>query len=99
MKEHKLYNKLLDKISPETESLVPEYAPVPIPHTLIPPIQNNPPPCSPLLSSLYESLSPLPSPVLKKSMIEIEEIDDVESDIEMQSLSSQQPLKSALQTL
>jgi len=72
---------------------------VPIPHTLIPPIQNNPPPCSPLLSSLYESLSPLPSPVLKKSMIEIEEIDDVESDIEMQSLSSQQPLKSALQTL
>ena len=105
MKEHKLHNKLLDKISPETESLVlrssskDESALVPIPHTLIPPIQNNPSPCSSLLSPLYKSLSPLPSPVSKKPMIEIEKVDDVDSDIEMQPLSSQQPLKSALQTL
>ena len=32
-------------------------------------------------------------------MIEIKEVDDVDSDIEMQPLSSQQPLKSALQIL
>jgi len=43
-KEHKLYNKLLDKISLETESSVPNPsekdgpAPVPILYTLIPPI-------------------------------------------------------------
>jgi len=87
MKEHKLHNKLLDKISPETESLVlrssskDKSALVSIPHTLIPPIQNNPPPCSSLLSPLYKSLSPLPSPVSKKPMIEIEKVDDVDSDI------------------
>ena len=52
-----------------------------------------------LHSPLYKSLSLLSSPVSKKPMIEIKEVDDVDSDIEMQPLSSQQPLKSALQTL
>jgi len=89
MQEHKLHNKLLDKISPETESLVlrssskDESALLPIPHTLIPSIQNNPPPYSPLLSPFYKSLSPLPSSVSKKPMIKIERVDDVDSDIEM----------------
>jgi len=64
MKVYKLYNKLLDKISPETESLVPGFsskdgsAPVPIPHT----------------THFFYS---------KQPMIEIEEVDDVDSDIEI----------------
>ena len=105
IKEHKLYNKLFDKISLEMESLVPESpskdapALVPITHTLIPPIQNNSPSCFSSLSSLYKSPSSPPFPVLKKPMIEIEEVDDIDSNIEIQSLSSQQPLQSALQTL
>jgi len=63
IKECKLYNELLDKTSPEIESLIPNssgkdrLAPVPIPHTLIPPIQNNPPTCSPLPSPSYKSIS------------------------------------------
>jgi len=49
IKEHKLYNNLLDKISLEIESSVPEPssrdrpALVSIPPTSIPPIQNNSP--------------------------------------------------------
>jgi len=57
-KEHKLYNKLLDKISLETKSLVPDSfgkdrsAPVSTLHTHIHPIQSNLPTSSflPLLS-------------------------------------------------
>jgi len=62
-----------------------------IPHTFIPPIQNNPPThsSSPFLS--YKSLSFIPIPGSKKSMIEIEENDNINSDIEMQPLSPQQP--------
>ena len=49
VKKHKLYNKLLDKISPETESLMSEPSskdrptPVSVLPISIPPIQNNPP--------------------------------------------------------
>jgi len=83
IKEYKLYNELLDKTSPETESLVPnssekdESAPVLIPHTPIPPIQNNPPTHSHLLT---------PEP--KRPMVEIEETNNVNSNIEIQLPSS-----------
>jgi len=79
IKEHKLYNKLLDKISPETELSVPdssrkdEPAPVPTPHISIPPIQNNLLTCSFLPSLSYKSISPLSTPRLKKPTVEIEE--------------------------
>ena len=59
-KEYKLYNKLLDKISPEIKSSAPnssredELAPVPILHTLIPSIQKNPPTCSSSSSLSYK---------------------------------------------
>jgi len=64
VKEHKLYNELLDKISPEIELLVSNSsekdrsALVSIPHTLIPPIQNNLPTHSPLPSYSYKFTSP-----------------------------------------
>ena len=67
-KECKLYDKLLDKISPETELLVSdssgkdELSPVSIPHTPIPPNQNSSPTCSSLPSLSYKSLSFLPTP-------------------------------------
>ena len=70
VKECKLYNKLLDKTSLETELLVPKSsgkdgpALVPILHTSIPPIQNNPPTHSP---SPYKSISPPPTPEPKNS--------------------------------
>ena len=62
-KEYKLYNKLSDKISLETELLASNSsekdgsALVPIPHILNPPIQNNPPTCSPSPSLSYKSIS------------------------------------------
>jgi len=83
VKEYKLYNKLLDRTSLETESLVSnssekdEPAPVLIPHTPIPLIQNNPLTHSP-------SLTPEP----KKPMVEIEEANNVDSNIEIQLSSS-----------
>ena len=86
-KEHKLYNKLLDKISPEIELLVPSSsekdgpALVSIPYISIPLIQNNPPTPSPSFS--YKSPSFLPTPVSKKSTVEIEENNDVDSDVEI----------------
>ena len=67
VKEYKLYDKLLDKTSLETELSVPNSsgkdrpALVPIPHTSIPSIQNNPPTHSPSLSLSYKSISPLPT--------------------------------------
>ena len=104
-KEYKLYDKLLDKISLETELSVSEssekdgLSPVPILHTLIPPIQNNSPTCSssPFLS--YKSLSSLPTPRSKKPIIEIEDNDNVDSDVKIQLLSSKQSLQPALKTL
>jgi len=94
-KEHKLYNKLLDKISLETELLVSDLsgkngpALVPIPHTPISPIQNNSPTCSSLPSLSYKSISLLPTLKSKKPIVEIEEEEEVDSDVEMQPLSSQ----------
>jgi len=76
-KECKLYNKLLDKTSPEIESLAPNTsgkdgsAPVLIPHSPIPFIQNNSPTCSPLPSLLYKSTFPPPTQEPKKPIVEI----------------------------
>ena len=103
-KEHKLYNKLLDKTSLETELLTPNSsekdrsAPVPIPHISTPLIQNNPPTHSPLPPLSYKSTSLLSTPESKKPIVEIEELNDIDSDIEMQPPSSQQSLQSSLQT-
>jgi len=88
VKECKLYDKLLDKISSETESLISgssdkdRPAPVPIPHISIPLTQNNPPTHShsSLLSYKFLSLSSLLS---KKPIVKIENIDNINSDIEM----------------
>ena len=76
-KECKLYNKLLDKISPETELLAPkssgknELALVSISS-----IQNTPSVCSPSLTLSYKFPAPLP-------ILEIKEDNDVDSDVEM----------------
>ena len=88
-KECKLYDKLLDKISPEIELLVPNpfekdrSALVPTPYTFIPPIQNNLPTHSSLSSISYKSIFPPSIPRFKKLIVEIKENDDVSSDIEM----------------
>ena len=95
MKEHKLYNKLLDKISLEIELLVPspfeKDKPVPVSILLIsiPFIQSNYPIYSPLSSLSYKSLSFLPTLESKKPIVKIEENDNVNSDIEIQVLSPQ----------
>ena len=71
VKEHQLYNKLLDKISLEIELLVlgpsnkDKPTLVPILLISIPPIQNNSPPQSPSPSLSYGSLFLLPSLVPK----------------------------------
>jgi len=90
VKEHKLYDELLDKTRPETESSTPNSsekdgpAPVPIPHIPIPLIQNNPSTSSLSPPLSYKSTFSLPTPELKKPTVEIEETNDVDSDIEMQ---------------
>ena len=97
IKEHKLYNKLLDKISLETELLASDLsgkngpALVPISHTpiSISSIQSNSPTCSSLCSLSYKSISLLPTLKSKKPIVEIEKEEDVDSDVEMQPLSSQ----------
>jgi len=72
-------------------------APVSIPHTLIPLIQNNSPICSSLPSFSYKSIS-LPFTLEpKKSTVEIEETNDVDSDVEIQPPSPQQLLQPSLQ--
>ena len=92
VKECKLYNKLLNKISSETELLVSgpsskdRPTPVPILHIPIPLIQNNPS-CFPSPFLSYKFPSPLPFPGPKKPIVEIKEADNVDSDIETQSLS------------
>ena len=89
MKEYKLYNNLLNKISPETESSMPDTfgkdgpAPVPISHISIPLIQNNPLTHSSSSSLSYKSLSLSPTLGSKKPTIEIEENDNVDSDVEI----------------
>jgi len=96
VKEYKLYNKLLDRISPETELSEPgpsgkdELAPVPIPPTPIPPIAKNSPSCSLSPSLSYKFPSPSPSLVPKKPTVEIEEVDNVNSNVKMQPLRPQQ---------
>ena len=97
--------KLLDKISLETELSVfssfgkDRPASVFILHILIPSIQNNPSTHSPSLSLFYRFPSLSFTPGSKKPTVEVEEVDDVNSDVEMQHLSSQKPLQPALQIL
>ena len=95
-KEYKLYDKLLDKISLETELLVPDLSRkdepvlVSILHIFIPSIQNNSPTCSSLSFLFYKFIFPLPISGSKKLTVEIEEKNnDVDSDVEMQLLSPQ----------
>jgi len=101
-KECKLYNKLLDKISPETELSVSDFsgkdrlAPVSILHISIPPIQNNLPTYSSLPSLFYKFTFLSPTPRSKKLKVEVEKDNNINSDIEMQPLSSQQSLQPAL---
>ena len=104
-KECKLYDELFDKISLEIESLVSNSSEknrptlVPILHKPISPIQNNPPTHSSLPSLSYKSISPPLTPGSKKPIVEIEETNNVDSDVEIQLPSSQWPLQSGLQTL
>ena len=87
VKEYKLYDKLLDKISLEIELSVPgssekdRLALVPIPYIPIPLIQNNSPTSSPFFS--YKFLSSLPTLMFEKPIVEIEEDNDVDSDVEI----------------
>ena len=88
-KEYKLYDKLLDKISPETELSVSDPSGkdrtvlVSILHTPISSIQNNSLTCSSSLSLSYKFMFPLPILESKKPIVGIEENDDVDSDIEI----------------
>jgi len=88
-KEYKLYNKLLDKISLETELLAPDFskkdrpALVSIPYSPIPSIQNNPYTCSPSSSLSYKSTSLLSTLRPKKPIIEVKEINDIDFDVKM----------------
>ena len=94
-KEYKLYNKLLDKISLEIELLVSDSfrkdrsTLVSIPHTSIPSIQNNPSACSFSLSLSYKFISLLSTLRFKNLIVEIEENDNVDSNVEMQLPSFQ----------
>ena len=94
-KEYKLYNKLLDKISLEIELLVSDSfrkdrsTLVSIPHTSIPSIQNNPSACSFSLSLSYKFISLLSTLRFKNLIVEIEENDNVDSNVEMQLPSLQ----------
>jgi len=94
-KEYKLYNKLLDKISSGTESLVPRPSdkdrstPILIPYTPISIIQNNPPPYFSLLFFSYKFLSPLPSLVPKKPTVKVDEGNNIDFNVEMQPLRPQ----------
>ena len=94
-KECKLYNKLLDKISLEIELLVSDSfrkdrpTLVSIPHTSIPSIQNNPSACSFSLSLSYKFISLLSTLRFKNLIVEIEENDNVDSNVEMQLPSLQ----------
>ena len=88
-KQHKLYNELLDKTSPETELLVPNSSEkdgstlVSILHTSISPIQKNPPTYSSSHFLSYKSIFSPPTLGPKKLTVEIEAINNVDSDGEM----------------
>jgi len=94
-KECKLYNKLLNKTSVGTKSLVSnssekdESALVLIPHTYISPIQNNFPTHSLSSSLSYKFISLPPTPGPKKSTVKIKKTNNVNSDVEMQLPSPQ----------
>jgi len=95
VKECKLYNELLDKTSLETELLAPNPsekdgpALVLIPHTSISPIQDNPLIYFLSPSFFYKSTF-FPSTLgSKKPTVEIEETNDVDSNVEMQLSSPQ----------
>ena len=98
-KEYKLYNKLLDKISSGTELLVPRLSDKDRPTLILIPyifiyisvsiIQNNSPPYSSLLFFSYKSLSSLSSLVSKKPIVEVDEVNNVDSNVEMQPLRPQ----------
>ena len=72
-------------------------APVSIPYTSILLIQNNPSTYSFLSFLSYKFISFSLTSGFKKLIIEIEENDNVNSNIEIQLLSSQQSLQPALQ--
>ena len=92
----------MDKISLKTGSLVSNssrkdgFSPVPILHTPIPSIQNNLSIYSFLSSLSYKFTSLSSTPGSKEPIIKIEENDNIDSDVKIQLLSSQQPLQSAL---
>ena len=83
-REYKLYNKLLDKTSLEIELLVSDSsgkdgpAPIPIPYIPIPPTY------SPSYFLSYKPTSLLLTLEFKKPTVDIEENDDVNTDVEMQ---------------
>jgi len=89
VKEYKLYDKFLDKISLETESSVSgpsgkdEPTIVLILHTPIPFIQNNSSSYFSLSSHFYKSLSLLLSPVFKKLTVKVEEVNNINSNVEI----------------
>ena len=80
----------MDKISLKTKLLVSNPSEkvgptlVPTPHTSIHPIQNNSPTSSSLPSLSYKSTFSLPTPRVKKPIVEIKKNDDIDSDIEIQ---------------
>ena len=84
-----MYDKLLDKISPEIELLTINVfrrdrpALVFISHTFISSIQNNSLTHSSLLSLSYKFISLSPTLGFKKPIVEIEEDDNVDFDVEM----------------
>ena len=94
-KEYKLYDKLLNKTSPETKLSVSDSsgkngpALIPIPHTHIPPTPDNLPTCSLSPSLSYKFISLPLTPEFKKPVVNIEENDDINTDVEMQLPSSQ----------
>ena len=84
LKVYKLCDKLLDKISSKTELSVfnPSRKDKSALVSILP-IQNNPLTCSLLSSLSYKSLSFLYTPGSEKPTVEIEEDNNVDSDIEI----------------
>jgi len=84
LKVYKLCDKLLDKISSKTELSVfnPSRKDKSALVSILP-IQNNPPTCSLLSSLSYKSLSFSYTLGSEKPTVEIEEDDNVDSDIEI----------------
>ena len=84
----------MNKISPKIKLLVPDPsrkdrpALVPIPHTSIPPIQNNSPTCFSSPSLSYKLTSSLSTPSFKKPIVKIKEDDNINFDVEIQPPSS-----------